>query len=185
MTSDSNGNAAVEVLDSDQNAVDVVADFTNEGILRDISVNFAVVGSSGGTPPPPASSSTPGTITTVPAATSTSDSGTTAPTTAILRAVGMSGSSAGKSHKVKEQITLLRLVSPVHGKHYVLIKVKSSASSAKVQLRLISAAGHATTAGHHSKTTSSSKTVKVQTNRQVKVTVSSTVRKIKAAKLLT
>jgi hypothetical protein len=185
VTSDSNGNAAVEVLDSNQNAVDVVADFTNEGILRDISVNFAVMGSSGGTPPPPTSSSTPGTITTAPAPTSTSNSGTTAPTTAILRTVGMSGSSAGKSHKVKEQITILRLVSPAHGKHYVLIKVTSSASSAKVQLRLISAAGHVTVAGHHSKTTTRSETVKVQTNRQVKVTVSGTVRKIKAAKLLT
>jgi hypothetical protein len=181
VTSDSNGNAAVEVLDSNPNAVDVVADFTNEGILRDISVNFAQAGSSGGTPPPATSSSTPGTIRST---SSSSNSGTTAPTTAILRAVGMSGSSAGKSHKVKEQIMLLRLVSPAHGKHYVLMKVKSSASSAKVQLRLISAAGHATTAGHHNKTKTSSKTVKVRTNRMVKVTVSSTVRKIKAAKLL-
>jgi hypothetical protein len=144
-------------------------------------VNFAVAGSSGGTPPPPASSSTPGTITTV---SSSANSGTTTPTTAILRAVGLSGSSAGKSHKVKEQITLLRLVSPAHGKHYVLMKVKSSTSSAKVQLRLISAAGHATTAGHHNRTKTSSKTVRVRTNRLVKVTVSSTVRKIKAAKLL-
>jgi hypothetical protein len=182
VTSDSNGNAAVEVLDSNPNTVDVVADFTNEGILRDQMVNFAVAGSSGGTPPPPTSTSTPGTITTIK---SGSDSGATAPTTAILRSVGITSSSGGRSNKVKEQITLLRLVSPAHGKHYVLMKVKSSASSAKVQLRLISAAGHATTAGHHSKTKTSSKTVKVRTNRQVKVTVSNTVRRIRAAKLLT
>jgi hypothetical protein len=181
VTSDSNGNAAVEVLDSNANTVDVVADFTNEGILRDVMVNFAVVGSSSGTLPPPTSTSTPGTITT---SSARSNAGTTAPTTAILRAVGMSGSSAGKSHKVKEQITLLRLVSPAHGKHYVLMKVTSSASSAKVQLRLISAAGHATTAGHHNKTKTSSKTVKVQTNRQVKVSVSSSVTKIARARLI-
>ena len=82
VTTDGNGNAGVEILDSNPNAVDVVADFTNEGILRDISVNFAVANSSGGTPPPPAGSAI------APASPSQSNAGTSAPTTAILRSVG-------------------------------------------------------------------------------------------------
>jgi hypothetical protein len=176
VTTDGNGNAAVEVLDSNPNAVDVVADFTNEGILRDISVNFAVAGSSGGTPPP-----TPPSAVVTPAKT---NSGTTVPSAAILRSVGMSPSAGGRSKKVREQITLLRLVSPAHGRHYVLIKVKSSSSTAKVLLRLTSASHHSAAAGKHARSKTSSKTVKLRTNRQVRITVSSTVMRIARAKLL-
>ena len=63
-------------------------------------------------------------------------------------------------------------------------RVKSGASSAKVQLRLVSLVGHSSRVGAHHKTKTSSKTVKVQTNRQVKVAVSSSVLKIKSGKLV-
>jgi hypothetical protein len=96
----------------------------------------------------------------------------------------MNPSAGKKSKKIKKQITLLRLVAPAHGKHYVLMKVKSSASSAKVQLRLVSLVGHSSRVGAHHKTTTSSKTVRVQTNRQVKVNVSSAVTKIARARLI-
>jgi hypothetical protein len=175
VTTDANGNAAVEILDSNPNSVDVVADFENEGILRDIAVNFAIAGSSGGTPPPAPGTSVP---------TSGGNTGTSAPSAAILRAVGMSPSAAAKSKKIKTQITLLRLVAPAHGKHFVLMKVTSSASSAKVQLRLVSLVGHSSRVGSHHKTKTSSKTVKVRTNRQVKVGVSSSVLRIKSGKLV-
>ena len=85
---------------------------------------------------------------------------------------------------MKEQITLLRLVSPAHGQHYVLMKVKSGTSSAKVQLRLVSLVGHSSKVGKHHQTKTSSKTVRVRTNRQVKVAVSSAVLKIARARLL-
>jgi hypothetical protein len=176
VTTDGNGNAAVEILDSNPNSVDVVADFENEGILRDIPVNFAVAGSSGGTPPPAPGTSVP--------TSGTGNSGTSTPSAAILRSVGMSPSSGKQSKKIKTQITLLRLVAPAHGKHYVLMKVKSGASSAKVQLRLVSLVGHSSRVGAHHKTKTSSKTVKVQTNRQVKVSVSSSVTKIARARLI-
>jgi hypothetical protein len=178
VTTDGNGNAAVEILDSNSNIVDVVADFENEGILRDQMVDFTTPGTSGGTPPPPAGSPI------APTSLTKGNSGTSAPTTAVLRAVGMTPSTGNKSHKVKEQITLLRLVAPAHGKHYVLMKVQSSASSAKVQLRLVSLVGHSSRVGKHHKTTTSSKTVKVQTNRKVKVSVPSSVLKLGRARLI-
>jgi hypothetical protein len=60
----------------------------------------------------------------------------------------------------------------------------SGASSAKVQLRLVSLIGHGSTVGAHHKTKTSSQTVKVQTNRQVKVNVSSAVTKIATPRLI-
>jgi hypothetical protein len=38
---DENGNSAIEVFNSDQTSVNVIAEFVNEGILRDTFVNFA------------------------------------------------------------------------------------------------------------------------------------------------
>ncbi len=49
---DANGNVAIEVFDSNRTQVNVIALFADEGLLRDIKVDFAVSGSSGGTPPP-------------------------------------------------------------------------------------------------------------------------------------
>ena len=51
MTLDKNGNAAIEVLNSDPQSVNVIAEFMDEGLLRDIDVDFATPGSSGGQPP--------------------------------------------------------------------------------------------------------------------------------------
>ena len=48
---DENGNAAIEVFNSDAQNINVIAEFLDEGLLRDIDVDFAVTGSQGGTPP--------------------------------------------------------------------------------------------------------------------------------------
>jgi hypothetical protein len=87
-----------------------------------------------------------------------------------------------RSNKIQTQITLLRQVASAHGRHDVLVGVKSSASSAEVQLRLVSLVGHSSRVGAHQKTKTSSKTVSVRTNRQVKVSVS--VMKIARARLI-
>jgi len=143
--------------------------------LESAGFDDATMGSSGGTPPPAA-----GTVPT----SGSGNSGTSTPTAAILRSVGMTPSSGKRSHKIKTQITLLRLVAPAHGRHYVLMKVKSSASSAKVRLRLVSLVGHSSRVGSHHKTKTSSKTVRVRTNRQVKIRVSNSVLRIAKARLV-
>jgi hypothetical protein len=55
-TTDANGNVAVEVYDSNKGLANVIAEFVDEGILRDIHVDFNTAGSSSATPavtPPP------------------------------------------------------------------------------------------------------------------------------------
>jgi hypothetical protein len=45
---DKNGNAAIEVFNSDAQNINVIAEFLDEGLLRDIDVDFAATGSQGG-----------------------------------------------------------------------------------------------------------------------------------------
>jgi hypothetical protein len=186
VTTDGNGNAAVEVLESNPISVNVIADFTDEGILRSITVDYATAGSTGGTPPPPttgsgSTSAAPATTTT----TTTTTAGTTAPSTTVLKSVGLSLGNGPAVKRIKAQITLLRLVSPAHGQHYVLIRVKSSSTSAKVRLSLTSAVGHSAGKGHrHVRTRTSTRTIKLRTNRLVKVTVAGSVLKLGRASLL-
>ncbi len=49
---DANGNAAIEVINSDPQRINVTAYFVDEGLLRDVDVNFALANSSGGPNPP-------------------------------------------------------------------------------------------------------------------------------------
>jgi hypothetical protein len=175
VTTDANGNAAVEVLNSDPTAVNVIADFTQEGILRNISVDYATPGSSGGTPPPPTSTPTPGT----PASTtpSGSNSGTTAPSVSLIKAVAPSLLGSAKAKTIKTHIALARFVSPAHGRHYALINVRSSSSKVKVRLRLL-VKGH----GKHTRTIV--RVVTVRTNRQIKVAMDGSVLKVLGVSLV-
>ena len=61
----------------------------------------------------------------------------------------------------------MRLLTPLHAKHYVLIRVVSSARTVTVHLLLVN--GHKATW----------KVVKIATNRQVKVTLTGNVSRIK------
>jgi hypothetical protein len=162
VTTDRNGNAAVEVLESNPVTVNVIADFTAEGILRSISVDYSTPGSSGGTPPPNNGTSTAPTT-----------GGTTPPSPTVLRQVapGLVPTAAPAVAGVKTRIALVRLATPVHGKHYVLIRVVSGSQTVKIRLRLqvrVHAAGH-------SSTVRESRTVTIRANRLVKIAVSNSV----------
>ena len=188
VTTNDAGNAAVEVLESDPITVDVIADFTNEGILRHIDVPYAP-GSPvpGGTPPPtppavtppapspvvtpatppaaPAATS-PATAGTTPSAATGGTTGTTSPSAVVLEtAAGITGKS--KVATIHSSIKLVRLLTPLHAKHYVLIRVVSSARTVTVHLLLVN--GRKATW----------KVVKIATNRQVKVTLTGNVSRIK------
>ncbi len=181
VTTNDAGNAAVEVLESDPVTVDVIADFTNEGILRDLDVPYAA-GSpqGGGTPPPapstvstqsptpasnPVSPSTDPTTATTPATTAAT-TGTSSPSAVVLEtAAGVS--SISKIATIHSAVKLVRLLTPLHGKRYVLIRVVSSARTVTVHLLLVN--GRRATW----------KVVKIATNRQVKITLTGTVSRIK------
>ena len=91
VTSDANGNAAVEVLNSNATKVDVVATFENEGILRDITVDFSSGGAGTTT------TITPTTTTTKPAATTTTTTTTTVTTVTEATPTGTSGTSGAST----------------------------------------------------------------------------------------
>jgi hypothetical protein len=163
LQTDENGNAAIEVLDSNPEVVDVIADYVNEGLLRDIKVDFGTPGSTGGTPP--TGPVTPqGTLPaqTVPAA---GTPGTTAPAT--VKAI---------RHHARIRITVMRLVMPAHGHHYVMLRVQSNHRTARLAMTLRVRSGHHTRTVH--------RTITVRTNRMIKLLVPRTVTRIKGVHLI-
>jgi hypothetical protein len=151
---DKNGNAAVEVLESDPVTVNVVGEFTNEGILRSLSLNYSTAGSSGGTPPPTGGSGSTGSS----GSSGTGpNSGTTPPSAAVLAQVTHTLQVTKPKTVVKSRtrISIARLISPVHGQLYLLIRVTSSSRTVKVRLRF----AHRT------------KVVTIRANRLVKIKV--------------
>jgi hypothetical protein len=169
-TTDANGNAAIEVLESDPVTVDVIADFAQEGILRDVMIPFGTTGSTGGTLPP-----APGTTTTTTTSTP-SNTGTTQPTVAIIKKVApaLLGSRPAVKN-VKARITLARMLSPVHGKHYVVLEVSSKSARTKLRLRLV------VKSGKHKRTIV--RVVTIRSDRKVKVALAKNVIRIAGVSL--
>jgi hypothetical protein len=162
LQTDQNGNAAIEVLDSNPETVDVIADYVNEGLLRDINVDFGTPNSSGGTPPvgpvDPQGDSTQ----VVPAAGS---AGTTAPAT--VKSI---------RHHARIRITVMRLVMPKHGHHFVMLRVQSNHRTARVAMTLRVRSGHQTRTVH--------RTITVRTNRMIKLVIPRSVTRIKGVHLV-
>ncbi len=127
---DANGNVAIEVFNSNGTKVNVIALFADEGLLRDIKVDFGVAGSTGGTPPP---IWTNGKQAVAPA----TGAGTTAPTAQELVSVaGPSAAAALKAPKAKKsRIAVARTVLK-KGKRTVWVRVNSSRTSVRIVLRV-------------------------------------------------
>jgi hypothetical protein len=139
---DSNGNAAVEVLNSNGTMVNEIAFFYNQKIYRDIHVDFATAGSSSGTPGGPASSSSP-----------SQTNGTAAPTAAQLNNLA-AVSATGKVSKAKVpalhkkakrtfKLVAARYIHPTKGARYLVVRVNGPAGkTAKIQIRLLAKNRH-------------------------------------------
>lgn len=190
--SDGNGNAAIEVFDSNPNTVNVIADFENEGILRSIDVNFAS-SAGGGTPPPTPASGSAGGASPTSTTGSGGSEGTHAPSTADLQHVapGLLGAVTPARHR-GEQIRMARLVRRHHGRSYVLVRVSShSKKRARIRLRLTlrHVAGGHRSAHHRSRGKSHRRTVRrtrwrsvsVRTNRVVRILVPRNVMKVRVS----
>lgn len=142
-TLDENGNAAIEVFNSDPQNVNVIAEYLDEGLLRDIDVRFDVPGSTGGTPP------------TVPGGNDDNQTcrrsgdehcgpphgpGTNPPTSEQIRqtapaaAKGLLGKVKAKT-KAKRRIAVAR-ISRRHGERVLSLRVTSTRRAETVRIRV-------------------------------------------------
>lgn len=174
LTTDENGNAAIEVLDSNPTTVDVIADFVDEGLLRDQSVDFGTSNSTGGSVPSgPVTETGAGTD---PNTTSTGTSGTTAPPASVIRATDPALSTPARHVRTRStRIAFARLLTPAHGRHYLVVRIRSSHRTARLELMLRVREGHRTLTVHRGLT--------VRTNRTVRYVVSRAVLRLKEVRL--
>jgi len=137
---DDNGNVALEVFNSNGNTVNVIALFADEGLLRDIKVNFGQPGSSGGTPPPVPPKAPAVKVDERPV----SGAGTTVPSVQEIAAAGGPAAVAAlkpsvtkvKAAKVKKARIALARTKLAHGKRSVWVRVNSSKKSEKIVIRI-------------------------------------------------
>jgi len=159
---DAHGNAVVEVLNSNRTTTNVIAQFVDERIFRDIRVDFGTAGSSGGTPPPVSSvpggdsGGSPGAPLSPPAI---GAPGATVPGAAELAAAHVPPRAIGKHGKQpKNRIASAFLTRRPHGRAWVTLRVNGH-GRCKVRIRVLARNGR--TLGRIART--------VPTNRKVKV----------------
>ena len=170
---DENGNAALEVFNSDPQSINVIVEYIDEGLLRDRDIEFGTP-DSGDPDPPPATN--PGDDEEPPPA---AGPGTTPPTvTQIIQTVGANDSGsllgAAKGATAKRSATARiassRIVRTSKGR-YLVVKVASSSSRATLKVRMKMRGGAARKAMRT-----------VRTNRSVRVMrLSAAVKSVKVS----
>jgi hypothetical protein len=184
VTTDDYGNAAVVAIQSEALPVDVNADFVQEGIMRDVTYTGDSGTTVGTLPPVPpvttgGSTDQPPVITLATVATG-KDSGTTPPSLAKVEAVDPALAASIKKNSGKKaviaRVDSLRLVLPSHARHYLLVKVISGHSTARLALTFQVRKGRKTALVH--------RTLTVRTNRSLKIGVAKSVIQLKGAHLV-
>jgi hypothetical protein len=151
---DEHGNAAIEVINSDPELINVTALFVAEALLRDIDLDFRTPTTTGGPTPPGRPPTDPPTPITVKQA----------------EKAGVDTGFAAKT-KVKAARVSVSYVKVRHGKRFVVVRVTSSKSKAKVKIRLISKHGR----------TLKVVTRTIRTNRLVTIRISAKAKKARVA----
>jgi hypothetical protein len=139
LTTNYDGNAAVEVLESQGAEINVMADFTAEGLLRDVHIPFGQppsiidpgippVSGNPGTPPPT------GTPVQPPAQNA---AGNTTPSQAEVKAAAVQVSAAKPHRAARATVRFARVVNSARGSRYLSIRLRGRAGSARVRIRLI------------------------------------------------
>jgi hypothetical protein len=154
---DVHGNAAIEVINSDPQSINVTALFVAEALLRDIDLEFGTPGSTGGPVPP-------GTPPIVPSPPLTAGQAV---------AAGVPNAAAFRPHKgtAKKAHVAFSYLRTKAGKRFVVVRITSSKAKAKVRIRLM---------GKHGRTLKVV-TRTVGTNRLVSIRVGSKVKKARVA----
>jgi hypothetical protein len=148
------GNAAIEVINSDPELINVTALFVGEALLRDIDVDFGVPTSTGGPTPPASPAKDPPPPVTV--------------TDARKAGVPIGFATHKKAKAARVSVSYLK---SRHGKRFVVIRVKSSKGKAKVRIRLMGKHGH----------TIKVVTRTIRTNKLVSIRVTTKVKKARVA----
>jgi hypothetical protein len=159
---DANGNAALELFNSDGDKVNVIAEYIDEGLLRSRDVDFSSTTTD--TTPPPSTPPADPSDTGAPSSTPSSGAGTSAPT-AQQAAATMGPQAAARvkagsksSKRARTYIVRANFARTSKGR-YLMVKVSSSKQTAKLSIRLV---------GKGSKVLMRT-TRTVRTNRTVKV----------------
>jgi hypothetical protein len=131
------GNAAVEVLESQGAEINIIGDFTEERILRDVHIPF-------GSPPaiddpgiPPRAAGAPGQPQGPPAA---NVNGMGSPSQATLAALAEGNVKVSSSRKLKAarvSVRFARVVNSVKGGRYLSLRLKGTKKSATVKIQLM------------------------------------------------
>jgi hypothetical protein len=189
---DSNGNAVIEVQGSVKDDVDILANFTDENLSRDIVVTRGGATFSDNPPLTPdailagtgAATTGAGSNGDNTAATAGSDTPTPALITKVVTGSIASGNGVAptatpqisaapaiaasitpvivKAKTIKTRVLTLSVVHPAHAKAYVSVKVQSASTKAKIVIALKNI--HGKTIAKLSKTISANKLVKIQSS---------------------
>jgi hypothetical protein len=154
---DEHGNAAIEVINSDPQSINVTALFVAEALLRDIDLEFGTPGSTGGPVPPGAPPVTPSPPITV--------------SQAIAAGVPDATAFAAKKGTAKKARVAVAYMKGKAGKRALVVRVTSSKAKAKVRIRLI---------GKHGRLLRVV-TKSIRTNRLVTIHVAAKVKKARVA----
>ena len=141
---DQNGNAAIEVFNSDPQTINVIAEFANEGLLRSIDLDFATPGSHSGMPPvttPPSDNDHCRRDPSWSGCPKGDGAGTKAPSAAQLAetAGAPAASHLKRSLKKTKQATRRVAVARIslrQGKHVLFVRVRSSRKHERIMVRL-------------------------------------------------
>ena len=171
VVTDDNGNAAVEVDNSNSGTVDVMADFTNEGILRDLLVPFGSSTTSGNGPDPvtPGGGGGP-----EPSSTISTNNGNAAPSAATVKSVAPSLQKVLAHKKPAKYSLVMARVIRSHGKRYLALRIRSAHKS-----RIHITVRYVSTRGHHMR----SERITVTTNRLVKIRLAKTIGRLRSVHL--
>ena len=158
---DANGNAALEVFNSDPQSINVIAEYLDEGLLRDRDLEFGAAGSGDPTPPPNTPGETPADPGTGPG-TNPPTGQQAAQTMGAQQAQRVLGATIGSRGKVA-RISKAR-IKKTRSARYLMVKVVSDQASERLSIRLQGRSG---------------KTLKTVTKR---VATNATVRVMKVSK---
>jgi hypothetical protein len=153
---DQYGNAALEVFNSDPQSINVIAEYIDEGLLRDRDLEFGTPGSGDPDPPPNTPPNNGGG--------GGNNGGTTPPTIrTIIKVVGpdagrlLGGAKGASGNKKGARIASARIVRTKKGR-YLVVKIVSTSKKATIKVRMKMRSGKARRV-----------TRKVRTNRNVRV----------------
>ncbi len=139
------GNTAIEVFNSDQTSVNVIAEFVNEGILRDTFANFAPTT----TPLPGGALQDSGPVSHIPTPTSLKDAVVVSASGPVLAAKPAITTIKSKQAKLQQKflhkIRFAKVVTPLHSQAKLVVRVNGKAGMVGLRITILKKGGKAHT----------------------------------------